>query len=281
MTTKNPIKKSSGAVNKRPPQPPKKMEIDELKNLEEPNIISKPTKERGRPRNKNYLSFAEAREFVRGELIPSRNKFQDWHDANNPKAIPKYPYRVYIDEWVSWNDFLGTNNVFSERVGKSWRDIEEAAMWVHSLKIETYAKWIEYCKENTLPEDIPARPDLVYSKWRTWAHWLGNKPIQKVEAIVEAQKLQIFYIIHEQGYPENVLTFGIDQMGPASFKSRWEQEQFQIIKMYWFDPKQAAHIKAVVNSLSSPYLGEDNTRICQNVWEILWNLSMCLELFRP
>jgi hypothetical protein len=280
MTTK---KKPTASAVKKTPGRPRKVDLEEIINLEEPKQLDKISKARGRKRNADFLSFAEARDFIRGELIPSRNKFQEWHDTNNPKAIPKYPYRVYIDEWVSWNDFLGTNNVFSAREGKAWRDMEEAALWVHSLKIETYAKWIDFCREENskLPSDIPARPDLVYSKWKSWAHWLGNKPLQKVEAVVEAQKLQIFYIIHEIGYPENVLTFGVDPIGPASFKSRWEQENFQIVKMYWFDPKFATDIKRIVDQLSSPYFGEDNPRICQNVWEINWHLAMLMELFRP
>ncbi len=276
-TTKPATKKAARPNTKKVGQ----REIEEIQNLDEPLPISNDSKSRGRPKNENYLPFKEAREFIRGEMLPSRNGFEDWYNANKPKAIPRFPYRVYKEEWVTWNDFLGTQNVFAERTGKSWRSIEEAALWVHTLNIETYTKWIEYCRENTLPSDIPARPDIVYKSWKSWGHWLGNKVIKKVETVREAQKVQIFYIIQEQGYPENVLTFGMDKMGPANFKARWEQENFLIIKMFWFDPKHAAQITNIVNSLSSPYLGEDKTRIVPNIWEICWHLSMILELFRP
>jgi hypothetical protein len=278
MTAKEPTKPSKTKKSTTTKAKPTR-ELDEIKNLEEP--IALPVKTRGRPKNADYISYEEAREFVRGEMIPSRKKFHEWYDVNKPKAIPRFPYRVYGEEWVSWNDFLGTNNEFGLRAGKAWRELEEAALWVHSLKIESYADWLKYCKEHTMPEDIPARPDLVYSKWKSWMHWLGNRPIEKLEAVKAAQKLQIFFVIHEEGYPTNVLTFGVDKSGPASFKARWEREKFDIVKMYWYDQSEGSTIKNIVDQLSSPYLGEEHTRIVPNFWEINWHLSMKLELFRP
>ena len=272
-------KKQKKAVSTviQPPGKPHHMEIDEIKNLEEPIYMPPNHKPRGRPRNLNFLSYADAREFVRGEMIPSRNKFHEWWDRNKPKAIPRFPYRVYKD-WVSWNDFLGTDNNFGVRVGKSWRSLEEAALWVHKLKIESYTKWMAYCKANTLPEDIPARPDLVYAGWKTWNHWLGNRPVEALEAIKEAQKTQLYYIIHEPGTPENVLIFGADTVGPSNFKERWEREKFNIVKLFWYEKEYDNEIKNIVTSLSSPYLGEERQRICPNVWEIIWYLSLQLRV---
>jgi hypothetical protein len=281
MATKKTTKKPKDPLVKRPSGRVHHMGKEEILNEEEPLHMPVIHKQRGRPKNDTYLPFEEAREFVRSQLIPSRVKYANWMEINKPTCIPKFPYRVYQDQWVSWNDYLGSNNVFGLRKGKAWREIEAAAMYVHTLKIETYAKWLEYCKENTLPADIPQRPDLVYAKWRTWAWWLGNKPIPALEAVQAAEKIQIFYIIHEQEYPENVLTFGVDKLGPSNFKLRWEQSGFQIIKMYWYDPKEAAAIKQIVDQLSTDYLGESSTRIVPNIWEILWHLSMRLELFRP
>jgi len=279
---KKPVKKSTrkkaAPVVKRPEGRPKKMSLDEIKNLEEPIYMPPLQKHRGRPKNENYIPFEEAREFIRGEMIPSRNKFHEWWERNKPKAIPRFPYRVYTTEWISWNDFLGTDNEFGVRVGKNWRQIDEAAMWVHTLKIESYGKWLEYCKDNTLPADIPARPDLVYASWKTWNHWLGNKPVEAMEAVREAQKIQIYYIIHEPGVPENVLNFGIDTIGPSSFKDRWQREHFTIVKLFWYDPAEALEVKKVVEYFSTPYLGDERQRIVPNVWEIVWYLQMRLDM---
>lgn len=252
-------------------------DLDEIRNLDEPIFVQKEKAKRGRPRSQQYLSYAEAREFVRSELIPSRNKYDEWWERNKPKTIPHFPYRTYKDDWISWGDFLGNNNEFVLNSKKRWRRLEEAALWVHSLKIQNYNRWIEYCRVNPLPADIPARPDLVYNGWKSWNHWLGSKPVEALEAIKEQQKVQVYYIIHEAGVPENVFTFGIDPVGPASFKDRWEREQFQIIRMFWYDSAQAEAVSKILTSLSSPYMGEDRQRICQNMWEINYYLELTLQ----
>ncbi|TFG96310.1 hypothetical protein E4H12_11380, partial [Candidatus Thorarchaeota archaeon] len=181
-------------------------------------------KKRGRPKNENYLPWGEAREFMRGEMIPSRGKFFEWWSRNKPKAIPRFPYRVY-KEWVSWNDFLGTDNKFNEKVGRSWRQLDEASMWVHKLKLGSQAQWMDWCKEvGNLPVDIPARPDLVYDKWRSWKHWLGSKTVEAVEAKQQAQRHAVYYIVHESDVPINVFTYGTDNGGLSALKERWERE---------------------------------------------------------
>jgi len=207
-----------------------------------PEASTKEKKRRGRPRNENYLSFDEAREFVRSELLPSRGKFFEWWDRNKPKAIPRFPYRVY-PEWISWNDFLGTNNKFNDKIGTKWRSIEEACVWVHTLKVSSFNEWMEYCRTHELPEDIPARPDLVYDGWRSWNHWLGNRPVEAIEAKMDPQKIQVFYIIHEPGTPANVFTFGVEPMGITALKQRHEQDPFTVIRLFWHDPLRYAVVK--------------------------------------
>lgn len=236
------------------------------------------TKKRGRPKNDNYLGFTEAREYMRSEMIPSRGKFFEWWDRNKPKTIPRFPYRVYDKEWVSWNDFLGTNNKFNEKIGTVWRTYNESINWVHSLKLRSQNEWMDFCKdEGNLPAEIPARPDLVYKEWRSWNHWLGNKPVEAMQAKIEAQKTRIYYIIHEQHLPQNILTFGLEMNGISGMKARWENRQFDIVKMYWYDGDKAEVINNIVTALSTSYHDAENERIVPNVWEILWNLSLHLE----
>ena len=251
--------------------------VDQLDEPKGPEASIKEKKKKGRPKNENYLPWVEAREFIRNELLPSRSKYHEWWDRNKPKAIPRFPYRVY-KEWESWNDFLGTNNKFNEKVGTKWRPLDEAVLWVHTLKLATFSEWIQYCHDNELPTDIPTRPELVYDGWRSWTHWLGNKPSAIVEANQAAQKLQVYYIIHEQDVPENVMTFGIDPMGLSSLKERWMREKFDVIRVFWYDPLRSAVIKQVVEMSSTPYLGVERQRIVPNVYEIIWHLEMQLEV---
>lgn len=236
------------------------------------------TKRRGRPKNENYLSWDETREFIRSEMIPSRGKFFEWWDKNKPKTIPRFPYRVYQKEWVSWNDFLGTNNKFNEKIGTKWKTLLEATAFVHKLNLKSQNEWMDYCKrEGLLPADIPARPDLVYDDWRSWNHWLGNRPVEALQAQVEMQRSQVYYIIHEQDVPGNVLTFGVETMGVSGLKQRWEKHKFDVVKMYWYNAEKVQIINEIVNTFSTPYREFQRERIVPNVWELLWHLSMHLD----
>ena len=213
-------------------------------------------------------------------MIPSRSKYNEWWEGNKPKAVSKYPYRVYTEEWISWNDFLGTDNKWMARIGP-WRPLEEACLWAHKLKFENKSQWLEWCREQkeagTLPDDIPARPDLVYDGWKSWGHWLGNQPVKAIEAKQEAQKFAIYYIIHQTDVPENVFDFGIETGGISVLRERWEREKFDIVKMFWFDSSKSNTIKQAVDALSVPYLGNDRQRIAQNVWEIIWIIQIHLQ----
>ena len=111
-----------------------------------------------KPKSK-FLPWEEAREFIRGELIPSRTKYEEWLNKNKPNTIPRFPYRVY-KEWTTWNDFLGNSNKFNDKAGTKWKPFDEAVMWATSLKIESFNKWMDFCKTGGLVEDVPARPDL-------------------------------------------------------------------------------------------------------------------------
>jgi len=240
-------------------------------------------KKKGRPKNENFLSFNDARDFIREEMIPSRSKFEEWWDRNKPKAIPRFPYRVY-KEWQSWNDFLGTSNEFNTRKNVKYRSLNDSILWVHKLKLRSYREWMEFCKSPSgdKPDDIPARPDLVYDNWRSWNHWLGSKPVPALEAQREAiQNSQVYFIIRSQDVPQNVITYGVDPNGISSFKERWLKDKFDIIAMFWNDSLRSPVIKQIVEAFSSPYLGQTNQRITPNVYEIVTRLQQQLQQITP
>lgn len=248
--------------------------------LDDEEVVEpKQRKKRGRPKNENYISWSEARETVRAELIPSRGKFFEWWDRNKPKTIPRFPYRVYQEEWTSWNDFLGTDNKFNEKIGTKWRAINDAATFVHTLGLKSHTEWMDWCRiEGNLPKDIPARPDLVYDEWRSWGHWLGNRPAAAIEVKKEVARTQVYYMIHEQDTPQNIILFGVEPGGLPAMKERWERERFDIIKLFWYEQEKSVEIKKIVDALSSPFRDYDRQRLVPNVWEIVYHLQMVLEL---
>lgn len=65
-----------------------------------------------RPKNKNYVCFSEARNFVHELKIKDYDAWREYRiSGEKPISIPSDPYRVYRNEWISWGDWLGTNKV--------------------------------------------------------------------------------------------------------------------------------------------------------------------------
>ena len=241
-------------------------------------VKPKPKKAVGKGRsNPDQLPFAEAREYIRSEMIESRSNFEKWWQRNQPKTISRFPYRAYEKKgWISWNDFLGVDNKFVGKKIAKWRHFDDAVKWVHMLRVETQADWNRFAKTVDKPQDIPHRPDLVYAKWVSWNHWLGNKPSERIK--VAEENHGIFYIILELGFPENVLTYGVEQGGLTSLKNRWEREQYKIIKFFKYRKDKGDEIMKIVNSLTTEYQGHPKQRITPNIWEVIWYIQMHLDI---
>lgn len=232
---------------------------------------------------KQSLPFEEVRDFIRTECIGSRAQYIEWHKANKPKQIPRYPNRAYEDEWTDWNDFLGTNNKF-DNTKKNWRPLAEAIAYVHTLNLAGEKEWLAYIRENRddVPKDIPNRPDIVYKDWRSWMHWLGNRVQEKVEAQQQVLKSStIFYVIQEKEYAHrnNVFSFGIEKGGISGMRDNWEMSKnFRIIQMFEYDDKEMATVQKVINNMTTGYWGADTIRICPNINELIWEISNYLEI---
>ena len=240
--------------------------------VEDPKGLSasdKVKKKGGKPKSTKYLPWEECRQLMRAESLSSKGMFEKWYQSNQPKVIPRFPYRVYTKEWAGWNDFLNTDNKFNARIGTHWKTLLEASKYVHTLKLNSVAEWLEYCRSGKLVDDIPKRPELTYSDWISWGSFLGNKPSEAIVVQREAQKTQVYYITHEIGAPENVLTFGIEARGTAGMKDRYSHGNIHIVKMFWFNPEKASLIKQVVEAYSTPYMGQSNQRIVPNVYQII------------
>jgi len=234
---------------------------------------------------KRSLPFEEAREFVRKECIGSRKQYNEWHKANKPKKIPRFPNRAYADEWKGWNDFLGNDNSFDNKP-KPYRPFVEAMAWAHKLGLKGQKEWLEYVNANreTFPEDIPTRPDVVYDDWLSWMHWLGNRPQEKVEAAQKVEKESaIFYCIQEKEYANQstIFTFGIEKGGVSALKENWQMSKsFNVVRLFQHDPNVMDDVQRVINAHSTPYYGASKVRICPNINELLFEVSNYLMFAR-
>ena len=135
---------------------------------------------------REYRTFAEAREFVRGLKLNGQKEWQKFcaggmpHKGGRPADIPANPSSSYAnDGWVGFGDWLGTGSV-SARL-REYRSFQEAREFARALGLRSGSEWRGFCKgtmprKGNLPEDIPARPDNTYSKdgWVNMGDWLGT-----------------------------------------------------------------------------------------------------------
>ena len=232
-----------------------------------------PPRSVGRPRVN--LEFYEARELIRNENISSVGQYKKWWALNTPAKIPKRPDRAYKNQWVSWNNFLGSNNPFP-CVKRSFRGFIEARTFVQQQALDTKGEWWEYCKSGKKPEDIPARPDLIYGDdWFTWRDWLGAD-ISAVKRNVEAAD-GVFFILNNSGRPNNVYQLGITLEGIETVKRAQLEQQFRIIGMFYCDISFGW--QSIVEELGRHYLdaGRSDEYIIPNVHEFIFQIGDFVE----
>ena len=155
---------------------------------------------------KDYRDFESAREFARSLKLKNQKEWYEYcKSGNKPEDISTLVPRTYKNEWISWGDWLGTENVAT--YNKQFRDFESAREFVRGLKLKNKKEWTEYCKSGNKPEDIPTNPDQIYKNkgWISYGDWLGtgnidSRTISKQflpfkEAREEARKLAKKYNI--------------------------------------------------------------------------------------
>ena len=122
----------------------------------------------------NWLTFEEAREFIRGLGLKSQKEWREYLTSKSkPYYITSKPERVYQNVgWISFKDWIGT---LKDWDGK-WEDFNIARDYVRSLKIENQYEWNEYSKSKEKPFNIPSTPERAYKGkgWISLGDWLGT-----------------------------------------------------------------------------------------------------------
>lgn len=272
----------------------------------------KPVKRRAQ--RHNYLPFAEARAFVRSQMIHSVRAYEVWWQQDKPADIPRFPYRAYAVDWVSWNDYLGNDNDFEpgNRRGTGWRDFDEARAFVHQLGLKSSYEWMSYARNAVrdddepseqdlmneliegdeegekheanadlpmLPRDIPKRPDIAYKdSWIGWNHWLGNNVYDRMNLVAEQIKSSIFYIIQDPANPSNVFNFGVEIGGLRAMKEMYERKPYHLVRFFWHDPDKHEVIDNIIKHYSYPYLGDEGNRVSHNIWYVVEEIQEVIDV---
>ena len=135
---------------------------------------------------REYLSFEEAREYVRGLGLRTVEDFQNWSSSGErPNNIPSRPSNIY-EEWISWWDYLGVIDGWN-----GYMAYNELVEYIKPLDIKSCSEWLNYWKNNSKPDIIPGYPQNTYKEWISWNKFLGTKEKVQYVSYEEAHKIAL------------------------------------------------------------------------------------------
>ncbi len=133
---------------------------------------------------KDFLPFEEARIFVRRLKMKSHSEWIKYcKSGKRPNNIPSNPGNIYKDKgWNGMRDYLGNTLL----------PFEEARIIARKLKITSQEEWVEYCKSDKRPSNIPSNPNLTYKDkgWNGYKDFLGYAFLPFEEARIFVRKLK-------------------------------------------------------------------------------------------
>jgi hypothetical protein len=230
--------------------------------------------------NTRTLPFEEAKRYVQKYAkTKSRGQYHKWYDEERPKFLPKYPFRAYPDEWVSWNDWNGTTNSFGPIEG-DYCTYWEAVRFVQPLGLQSAEEWKEYANSDKRPEDIPKYPEQYYEEWkgRGWDVFLGKSIHSKLTAAKNADP--ILALLHKAGDPPNVIMISVIKEGTKKLIELQDKKHFTILKVFVYEEELMEQTNQIINATSSPFEGDEKIRLTPNVNEMMWQLSNLLLIKR-
>lgn len=220
-----------------------------------------------------YWPYLDAKRYVQTQNIPSYTQWLKWHDENKPLFIPKYPDQIagYRGEWESWGEFLGTGTVAHyERVYRPW---EELVKYAHGLKIKTAEEWIKI----NHPSDVHRKPyDYFKGSWQGWDHFLGRNIAERMAV----QKIQtgVLFLIHENGYPSNVIRIGVEPNGKSALLAKQQERGFHVIKLFKYEIELKDEIDSAIKSNTQEWWESDQHFLVGNIHSLLYDLQRILLL---
>ena len=153
-------------------------------------------------KNKDFLSFEEAREFARNLNLKSRKEWREFLEKGLiPNTIPVIPSSTYKEKgWKGWGDFLGTGRIKYT----NFLPFEEAREFARNLNFKSQKEWKEWSKSEERPENIPTDPYRVYKDkgWKGWGDFLGNENVYKKDFITFEEAREYTHNLNLKTYKE-------------------------------------------------------------------------------
>ena len=124
--------------------------------------------------NKTFISYEDSKIIISELKLKNVKEFF----KKRPSNIPVDPKSYYKEKWISWGEYLGTNNK-SNRIKKEiFLNYEQAKLYLKDLNIKHKYDYIEYINENNI-DFLPKRPDYIYrDKWSGFLEYLNCESLR-------------------------------------------------------------------------------------------------------
>jgi len=131
-------------------------------------------------RFRKYRSFLNARKFVHSLKIKTKEEWTKYtKSTKRPEDIPTNPPRTYKDDWVSWENWLGSGIISPRNKSKMWLPWKDAKPLYRKIakenNITSQTQWAKFVKTHKLPKGLPPYPEDIYTKERFRKQIHGKK----------------------------------------------------------------------------------------------------------
>ena len=159
---------------------------------------------------KDFLTFDQLQKEVReANIKKAENYFKEY---KNHHGWPSNPTKIYNDQWVSWEEFLGTEKI-SLLFDQLQKEVREA-----NIKSRE-----SYIKEYKNHDGWPSKPSITYKdQWTGWEDFLDKEKkeflpfdqLQKEVRGANIKKVEIYFKEYKNhhGWPSNP---------PITYKDQW------------------------------------------------------------
>ena len=202
----------------------------------------------------------------------SRTEYWTWWDRVEPFGIPRNPDRVYKD-WVTWADFLDTDNEFCAYEKGVWRKYFDAMRYVHSRKLENKPAYKEAVLGSDWPKDIPKSPQTIYAEWDSWSTWLGITLRSRMNVMTEVKQCMAICTIGSMS--ANVVRVLIARGGIDDLRTQLEDAgNLKVYKMYGWSSDDGDVLSTLMARFASDQGGGEY--IVHNMPSLLFELDSVL-----
>jgi hypothetical protein len=119
------------------------------------------------PKDTQFMSFEEARIYIRVLRLRSVNDFKIWAAGpSRPIGFPSNPDLFYREVWRGYRDFLGIETL-------AFISYDRYKAIVNQAELKTEAEFRSWASTERRPNDCPSNPDKYYKEdWLGWRAFL-------------------------------------------------------------------------------------------------------------